>query len=49
MAARIRRAMSWSVTTARTSSRPAQRAQSSTSISKVRASSVAHGTFEVAA
>ena len=49
MASRIRLAMSWSVTTARTSSLPPQRAQAFTSISNVLASSVAHGTFEVAA
>src|SRR5690606_10360641 len=49
MASRIRLAMSWSVTTARTSSLPSQRAQALTSISNVRASKVAHGTFEVAA
>jgi hypothetical protein len=41
--------MAWSVTTARTSSLPAQRAQAFTSTSKVRASKVAHGTLEVAA
>ena len=41
--------MSLSVTTARTSSLPPQRAHALTSTSNVRASNVAHGTFEVAA
>jgi hypothetical protein len=49
MALRMRLAMSWSVTTARTSRRPPQRGQALTSTSKVLASKVAHGTFEVTA
>jgi hypothetical protein len=48
-ASRTLLAMSWSVTTARTSSLPAQRAQVLTSTSKVRASNVVQGTFELAA
>ena len=49
MASRIRRATSWSTTTARTSSLAPQRAQTLTSMSKVRASRVGQGTLEVAA
>jgi hypothetical protein len=49
IASRIRRAMSWSVTTARTTSLPPQRAQALMSLSNVRARKVAHGTFELAA
>jgi hypothetical protein len=49
MASRMRLAVSGSVTTARTWSLPPQRTQDFSSTSNVLASSVAHGTLEVAA